>query len=421
MKQKLASIFLSAILLTTFTVTAKAYSIKICNSDLPDQIIYLGVYYGHQTIIIDSTSVKAGNAAFKSNVKLQQGIYFIGTSDKTLACFPIDNEQKTSIQLNNNFKINGCKYGLLFNDAHAKISNGQLPGKYLKQLYESTDKNSFARQILEMAHAASFQGSSYLATMDFDNDRLLFAPEYAFEALLQQFCAHSIDAQSDSLEVAYKNIDNLVDRTKPKSEYRKFILNYLISRYENPDNQKLEAVFCHLYQKYYSEAKPWWVSDYEYSVLKWKQSVKKDNLIGMTGKEILLPDANGKLVSLHAMNAKYKVLVFWDSECEVCIEAVSNLQAEYQSLKEINAEVYAVYTEAEYDQWKEYISENDLNWINVDDPESTGTYEYDYGTYKTPRFYILDEHNVIIDKDFNPARTYEAIIEYRKLFNGKKY
>lgn len=421
MKLKLASIFSTAILLACFALNANAYSIKIY-SDLPDQCLYLGLHYGHQSVIVDSTAVRNGNATFKSKNKLQQGIYFISNSDKVILCFPVDSEQKISMQIENgNVKFSGCRYAQIFNEAHATISCRQATAEYLKGLCESTGNSSMAGLVFQMAYAAAMPGSSAITDMDFSNERLLYAPSYAFEALLEQYCTNEIDIHSNSLEKAFANADLLVDKTSPKGEYRKFILNYMVSRYENPDNRKLEAMFCHLFQRYYSEAKPWWISDYEYSVLKWKQSVKKDNLIGMTGKEILLPDASGNPVSLYALNAKYKVVVFWDSECEVCIEAVSNLQAEYQSLKEINAEVYAVYTEAEYDQWKEYIVENDLTWINVDDPESTGTYEYDYGTYKTPRFYILDEHNVIIDKDFNPARTYEAIIEYRKLSNGKNY
>ena len=134
----------------------------------------------------------------------------------------------------------------------------------------------------------------------------------------------------------------------------------------------------------------------------------------MQGKNIVLPDQNGQEQSLYGLKSKYKILVFWDSECEVCIEKVSHIQADYNELKTMGAEVFAVYTEAEYDQWKQYIADNELNWINVSDPEGVGTYDYDYGTYKTPRLYLLDENNIILAKDFDSAKIVEIINKHEK-------
>lgn len=422
MKRKLTRLFSIIILLQAFAIPARAYCIKIDIRGLDDQEIYLCRHYGSNSIIVDSTQAKGGNATFKCNVKLPLGIYFIKSQETKLFDFLLSSGKKMSIQgeyrnLPQSLKINGDDQCKSFNEIQKQTN---ITSSSYKSIRDDNVHNEFIFKMFNMAYAAISSDVQCTDAMDFSDETLLNTPQYAFEKLLERYCIEQIDAYSNDIATAIYNAEKLISKTGEKSEYHKFMLNYMMSRYENAENKKLETVFYELFQKYYS-AKPWWLSDYQYSVLKWKISVTKDNLIGLTGKEINLPDKDGTSQSLHEMKTKYKIVVFWDSECEVCIEAVTNLQTEYASLKELDAEVYAVYTEAEYDQWKQYIVDNELNWINVSDPESSGTYEYDYGTYKTPRFYILDEHNTIIAKDFNPAKTYETIIEYGKLYNRKKY
>ena len=279
-------------------------------------------------------------------------------------------------------------------------------------------KGDFLYNLYKMAFGAQWPGYNPITDLDFSNPDLLNTPEYSFRSFIEKKKKKNIDAYADNIMVAIANAEHIVHKTDPQSDYRAHILDYIVITYLStlhtyPRDLRLEAVSCKLWEEYYSE-KPWWMSDYDYSFIKWRYDITKSNVIGMQGKDIVLPDQNGTERSLYALKSKYKILVFWDSECEVCIEKVSHIQADYNELKAMGAEVFAVYTEAEYEQWKEYIAENELNWINVSDPEGVGTYDYDYGTYKTPRLYLLDENNIIIAKDFDSAKIIETISKQAK-------
>ncbi len=405
-----------------FVVSARAYCIKIDIAEFTDQNIYLHRYHGSKYVPEDSTTTKKGIATFKGKKDFPKGIYFVGTKEEKLFDFLISDSQKLSLKTNYNSPIESLE--VIGNDESKQFNNFIKSKKSynenkLNELLKNIPENNFLHNFINIIIATNTNNYEYILKLDFSDESLLNTPEYAFEKLLSGYCEKNIDQYSENLELAYQNADKLAEATNSESQYRKFILEFMIERYQNPKNLKLEAIFIHLFNQYYKSAKPWWISDYDYSILKWKISVTKDNIIGLVGKDIKLPDSKGEMLSLYEMKSKYKIIVFWDSECESCIEAVTNLYNEYHNLKTIGAEVFAVYTEAEYEQWAEYVSENELTWINVSDPESIGTYANDYGTIKSPRFYLLDEHNIIISKDFEASKTYETIIEHEQKIKTK--
>lgn len=459
MRRTLIKILLTIITLQAFVVSARAYSIKLEIRNLPDQYVYLAQYHGFSSQTLDSVKCKNGIAEFKGKNTLPQGIYYIFIKETKLFDFHFANNKKTltlSTDIENpayHLTVSGDETSKSFNEAHKtilrywtqrnertellsvinhwkgnnvdtlKVQNeiDSLDKFYLDFLYqewEKQKKNEFLSGLYKMSYAAQCTGCDQLSYIDFSNPELLNTPEYSFRKVIESYCWKNISSFADNITTAIANAEHLVQFTDPNSEFRKYILNKLvlsyttINRIYHPD-LRLEAVACYLFDKYYKD-KPWWMSDYDYTVMKWEYDITKSNVIGMKGKNITLPDAQGNNHSLYEQKSKYKILVFWDSECEVCIEKVSHIQADYNELKSMGAEVFAVYTEAEYEQWKEYIAENELNWINVSDPEGVGTYDYDYGTYKTPRLYLLDENNIIIAKDFDSAKIIETISKQAK-------
>lgn len=429
------------IILQAFVVTAKAYSIKLDIQNLPDQEIFLCRYHGNENIRIDSTLSRNGCAEFKGSGIMRQGIYFISNDKKKLFDFPAATSKKTFLisasynPTSESIEINDSKlkefneaqniidqyiaqlseklnfYQTTNDKAKTKHEIDSLNNLYIDFLLDQRDRqkrNNFIYRLYNMAYVAETDNGMLMDAFDFSDASLLNTPEYSFQRLLDRYMLEYIDKIADNLNKAYENAEKIVEMSAPQSEYREYILNNLISFYQSPDDLRLEAIFCHLFNKYYHE-KPEWLSDYNYSLLNWKYSVTKSNVIGLKGKDIVLPDANGKDHSLYGMKSKYKLLVFWDSECEICIEKVSRILADYPQLKDHGADVFAVYTEAEYDQWEKFVSENELPWINVSDPETVSTYDYDYGTYLSPRLFLLDENNIIIAKDFDASEIIEVI------------
>jgi hypothetical protein len=81
---------------------------------------------------------------------------------------------------------------------------------------------------------------------------------------------------------------------------------------------------------------------------------------------------------------------------------------------ELNVEVYAVQSNAEErEEWLKYIKENELDWINVEDPEQKTAYKYLYDIYSTPVIYLLDKDKKIIAKRLGAADL-EGFIRHHK-------
>lgn len=451
MRKTIIRILLTIITLQAFVVSAKAYSIKLEIQNLPDQYVYLAQYHGFSSLTLDSVKCKNGIAEFKGKNALPQGIYYIRTKEKKLFDFLFADGLNLSSDCEDpayHLNVSGNEASKSFNEAHKTIlkyrkelddktvllaSNKHWGGDtivvqkeidsinsqyldFLQSEMKKQKKGDFLYNLYKMAFGAQWPDYNPITDLDFSNPDLLNTPEYSFRMFIEKYCEKNIDAYADNIMVAIANAEHIIHKTDPQSDYRAHILDYIVITYLStlhtyPRDLRLEAVSCKLWEEYYNE-KPWWISDYDYSFIKWRYDITKSNVIGMQGKNIVLPDQNGIDHSLYGLKSKYKILVFWDSECEVCIEKVSHIQADYPELKSMGAEVFAVYTEAEYDQWKQYIADNDLNWINVSDPDGVGTYDYDYGTYKTPRLYLLDENNIIIDKDFDSAKIIETISKY---------
>jgi hypothetical protein len=68
----------------------------------------------------------------------------------------------------------------------------------------------------------------------------------------------------------------------------------------------------------------------------------------------------------------------------------------YQKLKSEGVKVLAVNTITDGDKWKEYIRENELDWINAGDIYVRSNFRYDYNVESVPRVFILDKDKKII-------------------------
>ena len=79
----------------------------------------------------------------------------------------------------------------------------------------------------------------------------------------------------------------------------------------------------------------------------------------------MLQDSAGIDIPLYSIDSKYTVVVLgcrlWSLQKEM-----PKLVETYPKIKELGAEVYAVYTEEEWDKWKDWLDEKHYNWINVE-------------------------------------------------------
>jgi len=124
----------------------------------------------------------------------------------------------------------------------------------------------------------------------------------------------------------------------------------------------------------------------------------KPNLIGSQCPNIELPDMAGVKRKLSDVKAKITVLYFWDSSCSHCKKVTPALKSIYDKYKNKGFEVYAVYTQGNQPEVVEYISKNQLNWLNVWDPALNSNFRNLFDIYSTPVIFVLDKNKKIIAK-----------------------
>jgi peroxiredoxin len=101
---------------------------------------------------------------------------------------------------------------------------------------------------------------------------------------------------------------------------------------------------------------------------------------------------------LYDVKAKYTVMIFWDHGCGHCKKEIPKLVEQYNSkLKAKGVQVYAIETEDKPKEWKQFIKEHKLNWINVCEPDDykRAVTKKIYDIYSTPVIYLLDENKII--------------------------
>jgi len=121
------------------------------------------------------------------------------------------------------------------------------------------------------------------------------------------------------------------------------------------------------------------------------------NEVGTKAKDFKFITNEGSKINLSKVQAQYKLIVFWSMWCPHCTEMLPELKIVYHSIKNKGFEVVAVCIDEDIDEWKKYIGENRLNWINTIEPDNGKNKIYkDYGVDGTPKFILVDKNQTII-------------------------
>ena len=204
----------------------------------------------------------------------------------------------------------------------------------------------------------------------------------------------------------------LIDKARASNkEVYKNVLTWILSKYENSNIMGMNAVVVCLGQKYY-------INDPEVDWLKEKQRkkfteflAKEGNVIvGKKAKELVMVDYEGVPRSLHSINSDYTVAYFYSSTCGHCKKVTPKMKKIFDDYKDKGLNVYAVNTDykevkndegetinmVESKEYRNYVEELKLDWINVADPLNQSGFRTFYNIYSTPVIYLLDKEKKFI-------------------------
>lgn len=453
-----AALMLLALLGGRITFAQEGYEIKVNIRPFTSGHLYLAHYYGQRQALVDSAPVAPnGQAVFRGKERLAGGIYLIAFPKKD-GYFEavIDKEQRFSVtadsaNLLRSLKFTGSRENLLFRDyqdfttkigtdisqlqkdyaaaktrsdsaailARMKDRNAALrkyretfnrenPQHLLSQIFYILNEPMIPEGWKDSTLVYQYYRSHYWDSVNLSDSRLLRTP--VFQSKFNRYFDEVLPQHPDSLIL---EADEMMFAARQSKDMRQFVLATLTEKYVNPKYMGQDAVFVHLFQKYFivGEADGWMTEKYRKFVFDRGYSLMS-NVIGEKGANLKLQDTSGRMVSLYDLKAPYIVICFWDPNCSHCQVEVPKLDSLYQNKwKSMGIKLFGVMTDGGKDKWMAYIREHNLkDWVHL---YQTGEmkeaemrsgqpgFRQLYDVYQTPMLYLLDAEKRIIAKKLN--------------------
>jgi peroxiredoxin len=117
---------------------------------------------------------------------------------------------------------------------------------------------------------------------------------------------------------------------------------------------------------------------------------------GNAASDLSLPDINGNMVNLSGLKGKVVLLDFWASWCVPCRRNNPHLLKLYHKYHSKGLEIYGVSLDNDHDNWKEAVSQDHMEWIQViDDKGWDASSALAYGVDMIPSSFLIDKCGVI--------------------------
>lgn len=442
-----------------------AYEIKVTLRPFKNQFIYLGHYSGKTLPIDDSVKLNdKSEGVFKGTKKLGGGIYLIGYPDRSgIFEILVDKQQKFSVIADTaTIRVNDIQFvnspdNVLFNTYQktmsAKGRNVEIAKVKLAAAKNATDSAHWKDELVTLDNdiknyredlikknpntilsvllnamkepvlpanlkdpknkadslaAYNFFKAHYWDGVDFWDARVSRTPASLFEAKLDKYFEEVVSPHPDSV---IKEIDWMLGYASISADMTQFLLLKFVNRYLNQKYMWEDAVFVHLFEKYFSNKKYPWLTDKGVKTITDRAYSLMANIMGTQASDIELPDSSGKNITLYNQQSPFLIVCFWDPVCGHCKEIVPQLDSIYKAKwKSYGLKIYSVAKETDGTKkdWLSFIREHSLGeWTNVYCSKADEKARIDagipgysqlYDVQTFPTLYLLDKDKRIIAK-----------------------
>lgn len=468
-----------------------AFKVKLKVEGMQDSACYLINYFGKQRYYKDTTNFdKNGVAIFSGKKHHPGGIYGVFTGGNLLFEIVLNNEPLLDLETKGtdyiaNMKVNKSAENKLFfehlkligklqKDAEPlreKLKIDSIPKEEKKEISDQLNKigkeiNSYRLDIIDKhpkslvavifktmkePEAPEFKDVTndsikriksyyyikdhYFDDVDFSDARINYTPLYHNK--IEKYFKSLVVPAPDSI---IKEADILIAKSKANKEIFKYTVHYLLSHYERSKIMGMDAVFAHIGMNYYTHDLAYWADSAQIEKVQERARKITPLVLGKQAINLSLLDTSGAWKQLYKTEAQYTVLVFWDPDCGHCKKELPKLAQFTDSIKShLDLKVYAV-SSNHNKEWKTFIKENKLDFINVAVPEEVYkddkiateyvikgytdlrslNYHQTYDIYSTPQIYLLDKTKKILAKKLDVNLVREVLEkEEKKRANNK--
>ena len=208
--------------------------------------------------------------------------------------------------------------------------------------------------------------------------------------------------EPESVDVKSRECDLLIDSAKD-SLLRQHIALKAYGHYLNSTLMGDEGVAVHLTDTWFA---PGLVSMGGEEVLlnaRIFADFNRQSLLGEPAPSFAMESFEGDSVSFGGRSERYRVLLFYDTDCAKCKLELMRLRPLLDS-RDWPVDLYAVYTGGDKESWRKWLSERmNINAprtriFNLWDPEIASDYQMKYGVLQTPRMFLIDKEGTIIGR-----------------------
>ena len=463
-------------LLWSLTAAAQTgYEINVTFKPFKNQYIYLGHYFGKSYPIIDSAMLDENSqASFKGTKALSGGIYLVGYPNKAgFFEILIDKQQHFSVVADTATIAKGASYvnspdNVLFTNyqqrmsafgraisglqAQLKVAANKADSAKITEALTAEDKQvgNYREELInnnpdallttllicmrepelkgalknpankaDSTEAYNYFKSHFWDGVNFWDGRLAFTP--FFEEKLEKYFSQLVLPHPDTV---IKEIDRMLSYASINEEMNRFLLVKFINRYLNQKYMWEDAVFVHLFEKYFSQKTYPWLNEAGKKTITERAYSLMANILGTPASDIELNNTENKPASLYSTSASFTIVAFWDPTCGHCKEVLPKLDSFYRSKwKADGLKIFAVAKETEGTKadWLKFVKDNKLTaWTHVyyskeADKARTDNgipgYSQLYDVQSFPTLYLLDKDKRIIAKEL----TYQQLDEIIQL------
>ena len=444
------------ILLAPLTCLAQDnYRLKFQVEGWRDTTVYLAYYWSDVTYVKDTAEVdERGNFQFDGNGRLPQGVYLLVVNKKKIFDFVVGERQDFTIKTSSEdylFRLTSDDLDnqLFFENMTRAIERHNLANAADGEDIEN--KGNLARvekeikhfqEQLVKKHASTVTARILLAhkpleipanapradgTLDstfhllwyrahyFDNfkladDALIRAPGKIYMQKVNDYLDRLFVQHPDSLEAP---LERILGMAKANPETFKFLAWQLMVKYREHSIMGLDEVYVDLFDKYFASGlMDFWVTKPMLKNIKDEADRMRRSLVGRTGSNLIMLDAEFTPRSMYDIRNKYTILFIFDPDCGSCKKETPKLVNFYEK-KKFDLEVYAVSLDSSMSKMRDMITKMRLQWITVNGPRTyVGPVQELYDADRTPAIYVLDRQKKIIAKKIVVSQLEEFFAKY---------
>lgn len=208
--------------------------------------------------------------------------------------------------------------------------------------------------------------------------------------------------EPENVDVKSRECDLLIDSAKD-SLLRQHIALKAYDHYLNSTLMGDEGVAVHLTDTWFASGLVSMGGEEVLFNAKIFADFNRQSLLGKPAPSFAMESFEGDSVSFGGRSERYRVLLFYDTDCAKCKLELMRLRPLLDS-RDWPVDLYAVYTGGDKESWGKWLSERmNINAprtriFNLWDPEVASDYQMKYGVLQTPRMFLIDKEGTIIGR-----------------------